>query len=131
MVFTPLLASTTVGTVEGRSVAVHITSIQKALFHPQNNFYLCEASTVNSEQKIVECKGDNGLRFSVKYDKLAISTGSAGSTFGIPGRLPSGWKDSHISCLTRDALFSDWDERDPGRQCCHLSSSPVGALWGL
>jgi hypothetical protein len=38
MVFTPLLASTTVGTLEARSVALHITSIQKALQQPQNQY---------------------------------------------------------------------------------------------
>lgn len=38
MVFTPLLASATTGTLEARSVAVAITSIQKALFEPQNQY---------------------------------------------------------------------------------------------
>lgn len=38
MVFTPLLASTTVGTLEARSVALHITTIQKALHQPQNQY---------------------------------------------------------------------------------------------
>lgn len=38
MVFTPLLASTTVGTLEARSVALHITSIQSALHQPQNQY---------------------------------------------------------------------------------------------
>lgn len=32
MVFTPLLSSTCVGTLEPQCVAVHITDIQKALF---------------------------------------------------------------------------------------------------
>ncbi|GFH15422.1 pyr_redox_2 domain-containing protein, partial [Haematococcus lacustris] len=44
MVFTPLLASTTVGTLDPRSVAVHITDIQKALFWPQNSLYIAEVS---------------------------------------------------------------------------------------
>ncbi|KAF5831526.1 hypothetical protein DUNSADRAFT_12996 [Dunaliella salina] len=56
MVFTPLLSSTCVGTLEPQAVAVHITDIQPALF-------------------------------KVPYDKLVISTGSQGSTFGIPGVL--------------------------------------------
>jgi NADH:ubiquinone reductase (non-electrogenic) len=33
----------------------------------------------------VECKTEDGLSFYVNYDKLAICTGSQGSTFGIPG----------------------------------------------
>jgi hypothetical protein len=28
---------------------------------------------------------EDGLRFFVEYDQLAITTGSQGSTFGIPG----------------------------------------------
>jgi hypothetical protein len=32
MVFTPLLSSTTVGTIDPRSVTVHVTDIQRALF---------------------------------------------------------------------------------------------------
>jgi NADH dehydrogenase FAD-containing subunit len=31
------------------------------------------------------CVAEDGLRFFVEYDHLAISTGSQGSTFGIPG----------------------------------------------
>lgn len=38
MVFTPLLASATVGTLEARSVALHVTAIQRALHLPQNGF---------------------------------------------------------------------------------------------
>lgn len=38
MVFTPLIASSCVGTLEPRSVTVPITDIQPALRLPQNNF---------------------------------------------------------------------------------------------
>lgn len=31
------------------------------------------------------CTAEDGLRFFVEYDRLAIATGSQGSTFGIPG----------------------------------------------
>lgn len=85
MVFTPLLASTTVGTLEPRSVAVHILDIQKALFQPQNSFYNAEAVAVLPDRKLIECKSEDGIKFFVNYDKLAIATGSQGSTFGIPG----------------------------------------------
>jgi len=87
MVFTPLLASTTVGTLDARSVAVHITDIQKALFMPQNQLFIAEAKAVFPERKVVECLSNDGLRFYVSYDKLAICTGSQGSTFNIPGVL--------------------------------------------
>jgi len=47
MVFTPLLASTTVGTLEARSVTLHITSIQSALHQPQNQYVQVSSNTGN------------------------------------------------------------------------------------
>eukprot|EP00877_Chromochloris_zofingiensis_P007537 jgi/Chrzof1/3036/Cz12g09060.t1 len=85
MVFTPLLSSTTVGTLEARSVAVHIATIQKAIHEPQNQYLAGTATGVFPDRKVVEAFSDDGLRFFVNYDKLAIATGSQGSTFGIPG----------------------------------------------
>ncbi|KAI8463743.1 MAG: hypothetical protein J3K34DRAFT_526753 [Monoraphidium minutum] len=85
MVFTPLLASATTGTIEARSVAVHITSIQRALFQPQNQYLPGSAIAVYPERKLVEAASEDGIRFFVSYDKLAVCTGSQGSTFGIPG----------------------------------------------
>lgn len=35
--------------------------------------------------RTVSCRSLDGAAFSVQYDKLAICTGSQGSTFGIPG----------------------------------------------
>ena len=40
---------------------------------------------VYPERRVVEAVSEDGLRFYVPYDKLAICTGSQGSTFGIPG----------------------------------------------
>lgn len=75
MVFTPLLAATTVGTLDPRSVTVHVTQIQKALHEPQNQFYMASCENVNIEEQKVECEAD-GVKFDVHYDKLAICTGS-------------------------------------------------------
>jgi NADH:ubiquinone reductase (non-electrogenic) len=76
MVFTPLLASTTVGTLDAKSVAVHIAAIQKAITQPQNAMYIAEAKAVFPDRKTVECQSEDGLSFYVNYDKLAICTGS-------------------------------------------------------
>ncbi|KAF8061375.1 NDA1 [Scenedesmus sp. PABB004] len=85
MVFTPLLASTTVGTVGTRSVALHVTTIQKALHQPQNGYVQAKATAVFPDRRLIEAESDDGVKFFVPYDKLAICTGSQGSTFGIPG----------------------------------------------
>ncbi|QDZ20628.1 pyridine nucleotide-disulfide oxidoreductase [Chloropicon primus] len=84
MVFTPLLASTTVGTLDFRSVAVNIRTLQPALGMQPNNFFTAKAKEVDPERQVVICQAD-GKEFEVEYDKLAIATGAQGSTFGIPG----------------------------------------------
>ena len=85
MVFTPLLASTTVGTLDPRSVTVHVTQIQRALNDPQNQFYVAEAFSVDPVNKMVSCRSEDGVEFPIEYDRLVVSTGSQGSTFGTPG----------------------------------------------
>lgn len=49
MVFTPLLASACVGTLEGRAVAVPILNVQKALRYPQNTYYHASAIAVHPQ----------------------------------------------------------------------------------
>lgn len=85
MVFTPLLASTTVGTLQTRDVAINVTDIQKALFEPQNAVYIADAKAIHTTTKVVECASEDGITFNVAYDKLAVCTGALGSTFGIKG----------------------------------------------
>lgn len=93
MVFTPLLASTCVGTLEFRSVAEPVSRIQSALAQDTNSyFYLATCTDVDTDKHEVYCEtvGDAGLphehyRFKVAYDKLVIAAGSEPLTFGIKG----------------------------------------------
>jgi NADH:ubiquinone reductase (non-electrogenic) len=85
MVFTPLLASTAVGTLEFRSVALPVRDIQPALTWPQNNYLAAEAKSIHPDKREVECESADGAKFWLSYDLLVIATGAAGSTFGIPG----------------------------------------------
>ncbi|MEW5311892.1 MAG: hypothetical protein WDW38_003569 [Sanguina aurantia] len=64
-----------------------MTDIQRALFQPQNSMLIADAVSVFPDRKVIECRSADGLSFYVPYDKLAICTGSQGSTFGIPGVL--------------------------------------------
>ena len=53
----------------------------------QNKFFLADALAIDHDRKVVTCNdGVSNDNFEVKYDKLAIATGSQGSTFGIPGK---------------------------------------------
>lgn len=76
MVYTPLLTSACVGTLDFRSVAVPIMALQKHLKEAQNDHFLASAQSVDANKKEVFCKDDDGLEFTVKYDKLVIATGS-------------------------------------------------------
>ncbi|XP_059440461.1 internal alternative NAD(P)H-ubiquinone oxidoreductase A2, mitochondrial-like [Corylus avellana] len=93
MVFTPLLASTCVGTLEFRSVAEPVSRIQTALAKdPNSYFYLASCVGIDSDKHEVYCEtvSNGGLprdpyQFKVAYDKLVIAAGAEPLTFGIKG----------------------------------------------
>ncbi|KAF9675484.1 hypothetical protein SADUNF_Sadunf09G0037000 [Salix dunnii] len=93
MVFTPLLASTCVGTLEFRSVAEPIGRIQPAISKaPGSYFFLANCTGLDTEKHTVHCETvTDGLdtvdpwRFKISYDKLVIALGAEASTFGIRG----------------------------------------------
>lgn len=52
----------------------------------QNKYFAADALAIDHDRKVVTCNdGSSEDNFEVAYDKLAIATGSQGSTFGIPG----------------------------------------------
>jgi NADH:ubiquinone reductase (non-electrogenic) len=75
-VFTPLLPSTTVGTVEFRSIIVPIRQ-------PGVRFYLARSTAVDPEARRVTCS--NGAEFTVEFDRLVIAVGALSNTHGVPG----------------------------------------------
>ncbi|KAG4191598.1 hypothetical protein ERO13_A07G104500v2 [Gossypium hirsutum] len=93
MVFTPLLASTCVGTLEFRSVAEPIARIQPSISSaPGSYFFLANSTAVDTENHEVHCEtvtdGTDTLdpwKFKISYDKLVIASGAQASTFGIHG----------------------------------------------
>ncbi|XAR59124.1 NADH:ubiquinone reductase (non-electrogenic) [Bertholletia excelsa] len=93
MVFTPLLASTCVGTLEFRSVAEPVGNIQSALAKdPNSYFYLASCTGIDMDKHEVYCETvseggcpEEPYRFKVAYDKLVIAAGAEPLTFGIKG----------------------------------------------
>ncbi|XP_059626459.1 internal alternative NAD(P)H-ubiquinone oxidoreductase A1, mitochondrial-like [Cornus florida] len=93
MVFTPLLASTCVGTLEFRSVAEPIGRIQPAISRePGSYFFLANCTGLDPHNHVVQCQTvTNGAdtldpwKFNISYDKLIIASGAEASTFGIKG----------------------------------------------
>ncbi|TVU38402.1 hypothetical protein EJB05_11770 [Eragrostis curvula] len=93
MVFTPLLASTCVGTLEFRSVVEPVSRIQSALAtRPGSFFYLANCSGIDTRKHEVYCTtvSSEGLpsdpyNFKISYDKLVIASGAEPLTFNIKG----------------------------------------------
>ncbi|PQP96218.1 internal alternative NAD(P)H-ubiquinone oxidoreductase A1 mitochondrial [Prunus yedoensis var. nudiflora] len=93
MVFTPLLASTCVGTLEFRSVAEPIGRIQPAISRePGSYFFLSNCVGLDPDKHLVQCEtvtdGAEPLKpwkFEISYDKLVIALGAKPTTFGIQG----------------------------------------------
>jgi NADH:ubiquinone reductase (non-electrogenic) len=94
MVFTPLLASTCVGTLEFCSVAEPVRIIQPALAkEPDSYFFLAWCTDIDTSNHEVYCESiydeatgtAGGDMFRVAYDKLVVATGVEATTFGIDG----------------------------------------------
>ena len=73
---------------------------------------------IHPQEKIVEARSLDGLCFSVDYSKLAIATGSQGSTFGIPGVLENAHflRDAANAEAIRSRIIFNWHRANvPGR----------------
>jgi len=57
---------------------------QPALKQPGNNCVVAKALSVKPVQRLVECRSEDGVDFSVRYDKLVIATGSQVRSCGDP-----------------------------------------------
>lgn len=76
--FTPLLASTSVGTLEFRSIAEPIRGARDGF-----QYYQAKCTHIDVANKEVECKTqyEDEKPFKLKYDKLVIAVGCDVNTF--------------------------------------------------
>ncbi|KAL0865333.1 hypothetical protein Bca101_044451 [Brassica carinata] len=125
MVFTPLLASTCVGTLEFRSVAEPISRIQPAISRePGSYYFLANCSRLDSENHEVHCETvTDGLstlkpwKFKIAYDKLVLACGAEASTFGINGVLENAIflrEVHHAQEIRRKLLLNLMNSEVPG-----------------
>ncbi|GFO07833.1 (Zinc transporter zip1-like [Plakobranchus ocellatus] len=82
--FTPLLASTTVGTLEFRSI---IEPVRNTSFREPGHFHFSFTTGLDTTKQEVFCKSviKPDLEYSISYDKLVIGVGALTNTFGVPG----------------------------------------------
>jgi len=78
--FTPLLPSTTIGTIEFRSIIEPIRNVNPALKYIQ-----AEASGVDFRERKVRYRRVDEREGNLEYNLLVIGVGARTNTFGIPG----------------------------------------------
>ncbi|CEG65172.1 hypothetical protein RMATCC62417_02009 [Rhizopus microsporus] len=83
-VFTPLLASTSVGTLEFRCITEPVRSYSKNI-----KYHQAYCDEIDLDSRVAHCTYNvddiQQKRFTLDYDKLIIAVGSYSNTFGIPG----------------------------------------------
>lgn len=79
-VFTPLLASTAVGTLEFRCIQEPIRTV----LGPKGQFIQAKARSLDPDNKKIVCQSVHNDTFEFEYDKLVIAVGVQTNTFGIP-----------------------------------------------
>lgn len=79
--FTPLLASTAVGTLEFRCIQEPVRTI------PDLTYYQATCKSIDFEHKELNCQDYNvpDNNFKLKFDALIIGAGSETNTFNCPG----------------------------------------------
>ena len=82
--FTPLLASTTVGTLEFRSI---IEPVRNYGFRDEHHFHLSKAIHLDMPNQALRCQSelDATMIYNISYDKLVVAVGAVANSFGIPG----------------------------------------------
>src|SRR5512135_2969018 len=79
--FTPLLPSTTVGTIEFRSIIEPVRTAKE-----NASFYYAHCTRIDTEKNIIHCKNAlDGNECSLPLDLLIIGVGAVSNTFGIKG----------------------------------------------
>ena len=87
--FTPLLPSCTVGTIEHRSI---MEPIRNVLRHKKATvtYYEAEATKIDYQKRVIYAKDDSEIKgetmeTEIPFDMLVVGVGAENATFGIPG----------------------------------------------
>ena len=124
--FTPLLPSTAVGTLEFRAIQEPVRTIPHCAYQQAN------VESIDFAGKTVLCRDaldfEGGHSFTLPYDVLVLATGSETATYGTPGiahrapDAPSSQPTSHVYFLKQ--LQHSRAIRDRLIECFEIASSP-------
>ena len=115
--FTPLLPSTAVGTLEFRAIQEPVRTIEGL-----GEYYQAKAREVDTERRVVKCEDIfKQQRFEVRYDYLVVATGCKTNTFNTPGVAEREGKE--VFFLKH--LYHARQIRSRILECFERASSPV------
>lgn len=77
--FTPLLTTTTVGTLEFRNICEPVRNIKNLLY------YQATCNSLNLAHNRISCLTNDNSRFDLSYDALVLALGAESNTFKIKG----------------------------------------------
>ncbi|KAL3740233.1 hypothetical protein ACJRO7_021504 [Eucalyptus globulus] len=146
MVFTPLLPSTCVGTLEFRSVTEPVNWIEPALAAtPNSYFHLASCTGIDTAKHEVYCEtvgygrlSQEPYRFKVAYDKLVITAGAEPLTFGTKGVKEHAYflrEVNHAQEIRKKLLLNLMLSENPGileeerkrlLHCIVIGGGPIG-----
>lgn len=82
LLFTPMLASSALGTVNQRSIC---QPVRPVVAKKQGRYYESKVTHINREQKHVVCVTGSNQEYRIQYDKLVVGVGFQPNDFNTPG----------------------------------------------
>eukprot|EP00913_Durusdinium_trenchii_P003664 g3391.t1 len=82
LLFTPMLASSALGTVNQRSIC---QPVRPLVAKKEATYYESSVVGVDKEKKVVRCMTLGGQEYDLPYDKLVVGIGFQPNDFNIPG----------------------------------------------
>lgn len=82
LLFTPMLASSALGTVNQRSIC---QPVRPVVAKKQAQYYESRVTKIDKDKKEVICSAHTGHVYSIAYDKLIVGVGFQPNDFNIPG----------------------------------------------
>ena len=82
LLFTPMLASSALGTVNQRSICQPVRPLASK---KDATYYESSVVGVDKEKRLVRCKTLGGQEYDLPYDKLVVGFGFQPNDFNIPG----------------------------------------------
>ena len=119
--FTPMLPSTAVGTLEFRAIQEPVRTIEGL-----SEYYQAKARSIDPERQLVACTGIfNQAKFEVAYDYLVVAVGNKTNTFKALYGRPMDQRGDKWHYYTSEQIDSNLNEivRLPiivkNRECMH------------